>query len=804
MGTLARDIRYAIRTLLRAPGFTLVVVATLGIGIGANTAVFSVVDTVLLDRLPYPDPHRLVAVSGDARAREGGPRAGLDPAAFPELRDEPGLFEATAAWRRWEPTLTGVDDPEVLSAAEVSDGMLSRVLRVRPELGRDFLRADGVEGAVRVVLLSHRTWRERFEADPNVVGRSLSLSDVPYTVIGVMPEGFRPPFAPDASVWRALGSAPGGDCAGDCAELSVLARLAPGVALEQARAHAATLFVRMAERLPDADGWAGLAVVGLREEMVRASARPLWLLWGAVGFALLLACANVANLLLARGLGRAREVAVRLALGAEPGRILAQVLAESLVLAAVGGVVGLGIAAWGTDALLALAPAGTVPRLDGVGMSVTVLGFTASLAAGTGVAFGLVPAWVVARRGVPVGLRAPERRVGRPSRWSVTAAVQVALSLVLLVGAGLCVRSFRELDAVDLGVRAEGVLALDVVLPPSRYPDDAARRAFSQALLRRISGLPGVRSAGAAQSLPLDGDDEEADLLVEGTRAATDGSPTVQVRPVTEGYFGTVGLGVLAGRPFARSDGASAPRVAVVNETLARRYFPQGGAVGRRIAVDDAGVPAWRTIVGVVRDVRHHGIREPARPAVYLPFAQAPPGAMSLVVRADGDPLDVAPEVREAVSGLDPSLAAARVRPLRDLVDRALAPDRFVAAILASFALLVLLLSGIGVYGVVSQAVTRRSREMGIRLAVGAEARDLVRVVIRGGLAVAGVGLGLGTVASVAVGPVLARFLYRVSPTDPLTMAVAAAVLACVAAMAAWVPARRAGRSDPVGVLRRD
>jgi predicted permease len=804
MGTLGRDIRYAIRTLLRAPGFTLVVVVTLGMGIGANTAVFSVVDAVLLERLPYPEPDRLVAVSRNATERGGAPRAGLDASSFRAVRDEPRLFEASAAWRPWEPTLTGVDDPEVLRAAEVTDGMFSRVLRVRPELGRDFLRADGVEGAASVVLLSHRTWRTRFHADPDVVGRSVSLSEMPYTVIGVMPEGFRPPFAPDASVWKALGSAGAGTCARGCADLHVLARLAPGVALEEARAHASALSVRLDESYPETDGGTALVIVGLREAMTRASARPLWVLLGAVGFALLIACCNVANLLLARGLDREREVAVRLALGAGRGRIFAQILTESFVLAVVGGVVGLGMAGWGTDMLLALAPQGAVPRLEGVGMNVGVLGFTALVAAGTAVAFGLVPAWAVARRGVPFGLRSRERRTRGLLRGSVPAVGQVALALVLLVGAGLLVRSFRKLDAVDLGIRAEGVLTLDVALPESRYPDGTARRAFYDGLLQRVSGLPGVLSAGAARSLPLGGDDEEVGLLVEGPTGVGDEAPTVQVRPVTAGYFETVGLRVLVGRAFARSDDASAQRVAVVNETLARRYFPEAGAVGRRIAVGGVGPPAWRTILGVVRDVRHRGIRDPARPAVYLPFAQASPGAMSVVVRVVGDPLDVVPEARRAVSGLDPSLAAARVQPLRALVDRALAPDRFVAGILSSFALLVLLLAGIGVYAAVSQAVTRRTREMGIRLAVGAEAHDLVRIGVRGGLTVAGLGLVLGAVGSVAVGGVVAHLLYRVTPTDPLTLAVAATVLAGVAATAAWVPARRAGRSDPLTVLRQD
>ena len=802
MGTLIRDLRYALRTLWRAPRFTALVVATLGIGIGANTAVFSVVDAVLLQRLPYAEPDRLVTVWRDETGRGGAARAWPSVQAWRDMRDEPGLFEAAAAWRPWEPTITGVDEPEVLRAAEISYDMFGRVLRVRPELGRDFLPADDVEGATPVVLLSHRVWRSRFGGDPDVVGRSVSLSDMPFTVIGVMPEGFRPPFEADAELWRPLGGAPAAECRG-CADVGVLARLAQGVTPEQARAHGATLATRLAETFPDADRDVGLTIATLRSDVVRGSARPLRILLAAVGFVLLIACTNVANLLLARGLTRGHELAVRVALGAERGRIVALLLTESLVLAALGGAAGLCLAAWGTDALVALAPDGAVSHLAGVEMSGRVLAFTAAVTGVTGLLFGLVPARRVARGGG----RRPQRGAPTPVRarldaWGALAIGQLALALVLVGGAGLTIRSFRALDAIDLGFVPDGVLAADVSLPERRYPDEPDRRAYLQALLRRLGDLPGVRAVGAARSLPLEGDDAEVDVRAEDAPPPEGGTPSAWVRPVTEGYFEAIGLTLREGRGFEAADDAGGERVAVVNETLAHAFFPDGDAVGRRIAWADGAGAGWRTVVGVAADVRHFGLREPPRPAVYVPYRQDAPARMSVVVRVDGDPLALAADLRRAVSGLDPSIAPARLRPLRTLVDAALAPDRFAAILLSVFALLALVLAAVGVYGVVHHGVSWRTREVAVRVALGADAADVTRAVVGGALAMAAAGVAIGVAGSIAVGRLLADLLFGVRPVDAPTLAATAALMGAVALLAAWTPARRAGRADPVRGLR--
>ena len=660
-----------------------------------------------------------------------------------------------------------------------------------------------MEGAPPVVLLSHRTWRTRFGADPHVVGRSVSLSEMPYTVIGVMPEGFRPPFAPDAELWRALGGSPSALCGPGCAGMGVLARLAGGVTLAQARAHGAALAARLAEAYPDTDRDAGLRISGLRGDLVRRSARPLWILLGAVGFVLLIACTNVANLLLARGLARRDELAVRVALGAERGRIAGLLLAESLVLAVLGGVAGVGLAAWGTDGVLALAPPQAVAELQGVGTSGRVLAFTIAVSMATGVLFGLLPALRLAPSGAAPPRALPKRTGARVDTWAVLAVAQLALAVVLVGGAGLLVRSFLALDSVDLGFSPERVLAAELALPEGRYPEEADRRAYVQALVNRLRDLPGVSAVGAASVLPLAPDDREVELRVEGAPPPVEAAHLeAGIRPVTEGYFEAVGLTLHEGRGFEATDRTSTERVVVVNETLARALFPDGGAEGRRIAWSDNAGAGWRTIVGVARDARHFGLREPPHPAVYVPYRQMAPGRMSLVVRVSGDPLAFAEDLRQAVSGLDPALAPAGIRPLRARVDEALAPDRFVAVLLSVFAVLALALAAVGVYGVTWHGVAWRTREVAVRLALGADAADVLWTVVRGALVLAAAGVGIGAAGTLAMDHVLSGFLFGVEATDVPTVAATAALLACVAVLAAWSPARRAGRADPMRGLR--
>ena len=802
-----RDLRYAVRTLVRSPTFTLVAVGTLALGIGANTAIFSVVDGVLLRDLPYDDPDEIVTVWLDMRRRDGPVREWFTYADFEDFRAEPNLFEEMGAWGEWGPTLTGLGEPEVLIGAAVTHGLFERVLRVQPFLGRGFMPDEDTPGAAGVVLVSHSLWQERFGGDRGVLGRSMILNEQPYSVVGVMPRGFEPPFVRAAEVWAPMRFDMSG-CGRGCFTIRTLARLASGVSLGQGRDRASALAARLQEAFPDSNGRVGVSMFGLQEDLVRPAERALWVLLGAVGFVLLIACTNVANLLLARGAAREGELAVRVALGADRGPILRQLLTESLVLASLGGLLGLALAAWGTDALLAIAPTIPVPGIDQVGMDGRILGFTLALTLGTGVLFGFFPAVRMSRSGVYAGVRGAGRdlRLGSRLRGGLV-VTQVALALVLLVGAGLLIRSFQRLSTAELGFNPEGVLAVTLALPGTRFTQGAESVAYYHTLLERLRGLPGVLSASATNSIPLAGNDGDADFRIEGEPPPDPTEPnTAWIRRITRGYFYTLGMELLAGREFEEGDDAEAPRVVIVNETLARRYYdyPRRDPVGTRVTFGGVDDPVWRTIVGVVRDTRHFGIRDATRPAMYFPYEQVPVNAMTMVLRTDGDPLDFVADARAAVSAVDPALAASQVAPLSDLVDQALGTDRFVTSLLGLFAVVALALAAVGLYGVVSYGVTRRMREMGIRLALGARGPDVRKLVVSGGLGLTALGIGLGIAGALMLTGVLEALLYDVPVTDPLTFVSMAGVLTGVALLASWVPALRAGRANPVDVLREE
>ena len=795
------NLRFAVRTSLRTPGFTAVVVATLALGIGANAAVFSVVDAVLLRELPYGEPDRLVTLHTEAA--DGDPRrSGVDFALARDLAAEPALFESVAVWRAWEPTLAGAEAPEVVAAADVGREMFSGVLRVRPELGRDFLPADEVPGAPGVVLLSHGAWEARFGADPDIVGRSLSLSGMPYVVVGVLPAGFHPPFAPEAELWRALGPSPALSCVRGCRELGAQGRLSRGVTLPRARAQGDALTARLVESYPETAGHR-LVIESLRDELTRPRAQALWSLFGAVGFALLIACANVGGLLLARGATRDAELAVRIALGAGRATLMMEMLLESLVLAGLGGLGGLAVASWGTDLLLALAPPGTLVPGAEPGVDTRVLVFTAALALGTALLFGLLPAWRAGRRGVNAGLRTRVGSGGGGGAGGGLAAAQLALALVLCVGAGLLVRSFQRLSALDLGFEPRGVLTLDLTLPAERYTGRTGQRAFYPAVLERLRALPGVRAAGLGSPRPLARGDTAVAMRIEGPSADPGALFPVRLRRASEGYLEALGVEVLAGRPFAADDDPGNERVVVVNQTLARRYFPEGDAVGRRVGFGPAEHPEWRRIVGVVHDLRREGVRSPVQPALYVPLAQEPAAVVSVVLLTEGDGA-VAGAARAAIAELDPAMAPARVTWLEEEVQASLEPDRFAGELVGAFGLAALLLSALGVYAVVSQRVVRRTRELGIHLALGADEARVRTLVLRGALGLAGTGVVLGLALTAVLGRLAQGLLFEVSPYDPIVLGSAVVVLGAVATLAGWLPARRAARTDARGVLGRD
>lgn len=810
MDALARDLRYAIRTLVRAPTFTLVAIGTLGLGIGANTAIFSVVDGVLLQALPYHEPENLVTVWLDMSERDGPVREWFTAEDLADFRAEPGLFEEIGGWGGWGPTLTGLGDPAVLTAGVVTERMFEGVLRVQPFLGRGFLAEEDVAGAAGSVLLSHGFWQDRFGGDGSVLGRSLVLDEQPYSVVGVMPEGFMPPFIPDAELWRTAQLDPS-VCGRGCYTIRTVARLAPGASIEVARARASALGARLAATYPATNAQVGVSIFDLQEDLVGGAARALWVLLGAVGFVLLIACTNVANLLVSRGAAREAEFAVRVALGAGRGPILRQLLTESVLLAFLGGMVGLALAAWGTEALLRMAPV-SLPGLSEVAVDGRILGFTAAITLGTGIVFGFFPALGASRVGVYVGVYAGARRAKHRlglagHARSGLVVTQVAMAMVLLVGAGLLMRSFQQLTKAELGFDPEGVLTVRVSLPLSRFADGADRSAFYNELRDRLGSIPGVVSAGGTSSLPLAGDDGDADFRVEGEAPPVPPDANVAwVRPITRGYFYTMSQRLVEGRDFDARDDTEGPRVVIVNERLAERYFdyPRRSPVGSRIAFGSGQAPVWRTIVGLVADTRHFEIRDGTRPATYFPHQQTQRAAMTMVLRTDGDPADLIMDARAAVSTLDPALAASNIVPMTELIAGALVTDRFVTNLLGIFSVLALVLAAVGLYGVISYGVTVRMREMRIRLALGAGGNDVRRLVVRGGLGLTAAGIALGTVGAMALTGVLEALLYDVSVKDPATFGVMIGVLAVVAVMASWLPARRAGAANPVTILREE
>ena len=802
---LWRDLRHALRGLARARGFTAVVLVTLGLGIGASTAIFSVVDGVLLSPLPFAEPDELVAVWADYTRRGGPEREWLSYPNTRDLDEETGAFEALGMYFGWAPTWAAADGTELLFGGQVSAEIFAEVLSVRPALGRGFVAADGEPGAENVAILSHGFWSERFGSDPDVIGRVLTLDEQPYTVIGVMPRGLQPPFLPNAQLWSTI-QANETDFPGvrGSAIIRAIGRLGEGVTVETASTQAMALASRLEKTYPEANTGVGYTIVPLRADVTGPARPALWVLLGAVGFVLLIVCVNVANLLLARGAARRGDVAVRAALGAGHGRLIRELLTESVVLAVLGGGLGVALALLGTDVLVALAPENT-PRLSEVVIDARVLAFALTVTAVSGLLFGLVPSLRLPRVDLQGTLREGSGGAGtsrRAARGRGALVVgQVALALLLLVGAGLMLRSFSELSRFDLGFDEERLLTVRVDLPPSRYPDRAAITAFLGRLEPRLRALPGVQSVGTTNTLPMLGLDGDSDFQIEGRTMPRPGEEQVAwIRRVTPDYFRAMGMQLVAGRHFTAADDDEAADVVIINETIAERLFPDQNPVGQRVNLNDP--PVWREIVGVVENIKNFGIRRPSPNAIYFPHTQASSRAWFIVLRTAGEPEALTPSVRAAVAELDRGLAVSNARPMAQIASGTLAPDRFVAALLTGFALLALVLAAVGLYGVVSYGVNRRMREMGVRIAIGAEPRDIRRLVIGSSLAL----VGIGTAAGLAGAAVLTRFieslLFDVSAMDPITYAGVAVLLGAVAVLASVVPARRAARVDPVKVLK--
>ncbi|MFL6276630.1 MAG: ABC transporter permease [Blastocatellia bacterium] len=800
MDSLLKDIRYGARMLTRNPAFTAVAVIALALGIGANAALFSVVNAVLLRPLPFADPDRLVMIRETKLPQF--PEFSVSPGNFLDWQKQNTVFERMVAMGGTSFNLVDGGEPERLQGMRVSDGFLD-ILGAQPALGRGFLAEEDQPGHNFVVILSHGLWQRRFGGDANILNRAITLNGQSYTVIGVMPPSFRVMDRP-ADLWAPIAFTAQQAQQHGSHYLSVFGRLKPGVTVEQARTEMSAIANRLAEQYPDSDAGWNVMVVPLLEYAVRSIKLALYVLLGAVGFVLLIACANVANLLMARASSRQKEIAIRTALGAGRWRIIRQLLTESVLLALVGGGVGLLLAVWGKDLLLSLAPE-DLPRMREASLDGWVLAFTAGITLLTGIIFGLVPALQASRPNLNETLKDAGRGSTEGGRRhlfrSVLIVMEVATALVLLVGAGLLIKSFMRLQQVDPGFNPDNALMVKIALPQKKYTTPEQGGAFYKQLLEKVAALPGVEAVGASCVLPLD-DDFVLGFDIQGRPPYAPGDePNTNYYSVSPDYFKAMSIPLRRGRLFNDHDIKDAPRVAVINETMAKKYFPDEDPIGKRINVT-MGPTTYREIVGIVGDVKHYGLDRDTPPETYEPYMQQPMSSMSLVVRTPAEPTSLSAAIRGEVLSLDKEQPVSSIKPLTQLVSASIAQQRFAMLLLGVFAAVAMLLASVGIYGVMSYAVTQRIHEIGIRMALGASSRDVLRLVVGHGMKLALIGVALGLSIAFLVTRIMATLLFGVSATDLMTFTVFSVSLTAVALVACLVPARRALKVDPMVALR--
>ncbi|HMD96446.1 MAG TPA: ABC transporter permease [Terriglobia bacterium] len=799
MGSLLQDIRYGVRTLAKSPGFTLVAVLTLALGIGANTAIFSAVNALLLSPYPFPQPDRILWV--EARHVSGN-NSGTGYTDFTDWRQQNVVFEEMAIVP-WEGayTLTGQGEPQRIEGGTTTEGFL-RVLGVQPVLGRFFTAEENKPGGPHVAVLSYAAWQQRFAGNSEVLGRTMALDGQAYTIIGVLPSGFAFPGIRTCEFLAPLGDQMG---VGRFVHMyDVIARLKPGVTVERAQADMTTIAGRLAQEYPESNkGW-GVAVMPIGRAIAEQTQMPILVLFAAVAFVLLLACVNVAGLLLARASGRAKEIAIRASLGASRGRIVRQMLTESVLLAVAGGSLGLLFAEWLMGVLRAAAPAEMA--LDAtLGLNTDVLAFTLALSLLTGILFGLTPAWHGSKTDLNAALKGDANAwSGARSRRRILSSLvagEVALSLVLLVGAGLLVKDLIFVLRLDTGLRIEHVLTFALDPPYAKYSTSPRITAFYQELLANLRTAPGVDAAAAVMTLPMTGGMTGGKLEIEGRPKPEDWQATlVQYNTSTPGFFRAMGIPVVRGRDFDERDTAAALPVAVINHTLARQFFPHEDPIGHRFKDEYDG--HWRTIVGVVGSYKSQQPMKPPMPGVYRPHAQSPASVMWVALRTTGDPAKLAAIVRGQVQTLDRDVPILKLRTMRQVVSDSVSQSRLMTAFLAGFAGFALVLAAIGIYGITAYSVTQRLHEIGIRVALGASRRDVFELVVSRGALLAGAGVAVGIPAALAITRFIGSLLYGVSPRDVTVFISIPAVLVLVTLAASYIPGRRAAKVDPMVALR--
>ena len=811
MDSLIKDIRYGVRGLLKHPGFTAIVVLTLALGIGASTAIFSVVDSVLLRRLPYRTPERIVAIQ---ELNPDGKRIQITSANFFDWRAQQTVFEHLAAIKTTTTNLALSDHAERLDLAQTNANFFD-VFGITPAYGRLFISADEQAGHEPVVVVSHTLWQRRFGADPALVGKPITLDGRNYTVIGIAPPGFQ--YPDKTEVWvPPLRLLPELYLDQDVTQsrrmgyLAAVALLKPGVSIQQAASEMETITARLRQQYPDTNNRRFNRVLSLHEHLVGDTNKLLWLLLGAVTFVLLIGCANVANLLLASGAARQKEMAIRTALGASRLRVMRQLFTESTILALTGGAVGLLIAYWGLAGITKLLPA-DFPRLNEIHMDLRVLAFTFAASVLTGILFGLAPALQISRSDVQESIRETGRGASGSLRQTkfrqALIVVEVALSVVLLAGAGLLFRSFMRLQSVETGFKSEQVLTARLTPSGTNFAQPADYVKFYNQVLEKLSTVPGVQDAGFINTLPLD-KGPTSGFRVEGRPITTpDKWPSVNYRSVTPNYFRAMGIPVVQGRAYTDRDDANAPAVMVVNQQLVHEVFPDENPIGKRITfggTDPKGQPFWFEIVGVVANVRSLELREEPMAELYFSSLQDYWPAMSLVVRSSVEPASLGASVREVVNEVDKSVPVSNLKTMDHVVSESITQPRFNLFLLALFGTVAMLLSAAGIYGVTAYTVTQRTHELGIRMALGAQVRDVLKIILGKGMAVIGVGLVIGLASAIALMRLLRSLLFGVGENDPLTFVVITVGLLFVALLACYIPARRATKVDPLVALRTD